>query len=697
MNLSFNYRLNHLIMLKRCLQFYALTLLPFLADAQQLNIDSLVQKAKETENDTIKLIRFSTIARIYAELNPDSSHHYAEISLTLAQHLHMRLDEGGALREIGYAFVNKSNYPRALQMLLSAIALLNDPRIEKNVLVGKFPGDDAIMYRTASPHQQRLSAIAFAEQNIGILYANANNYDKAWYHHLLAGQKAAESGNVAVHSIVNQTMNRVYLNLKKNDSALISIKKSYEQVMQCGYKRYLGSVLLNTGRTYAALGNVSLANDYYRRSLVASAEQGYSRGIVASNLLLADYYMGIGKKDSAFWHIKDGLSTALSLNSPDLLLRSYTALSRYYHSIDNNDSTVKYQALIIRINDSLFNVKTGQQFQNIDFDEQQRRQQVETAKKDLRAKWRMYALLSGLFVFLFIVIMLWRNSRHRKKANVLLSKQKAELESTLSSLRETQKQLIQSEKMASLGELTAGIAHEIQNPLNFVNNFADISDELVDEMKAELEKGNKENAGAIIENVKQNLEKILYHGKRADAIVKGMLQHSRTSTGQKEPTEVNSLCEEYLRLAYHGMRVKDKSFNAEIKTDFDNSIGKINMVPQEIGRVVLNLINNAFYAVIEKAKQNIPGYDPTVTVSTKRLGNQAEIKVKDNGNGISQKILDKIFQPFFTTKPTGQGTGLGLSLSYDIIKAHGGEIKVETKEGEGSQFIVQLPATSDVS
>jgi len=266
----------------------------------------------------------------------------------------------------------------------------------------------------------------------------------------------------------------------------------------------------------------------------------------------------------------------------------------------------------------------------------------------------------------------------------------AELKQSLKDLQDMQAQLIQSEKMASLGELTAGIAHEIQNPLNFVNNFSEVNDELLKELTSEADKGNLEEVKAIAKDIEFNSEKINHHGKRADAIVKGMLQHSRSSSGQKEFTDINALADEYLRLSYHGLRARDKSFNATMKTDFDNSIGKVNVVPQDIGRVVLNLINNAFYAVDEKKKQIGDGYEPTVSVSTKRVKDRVEIKVKDNGNGIPQKVLDKIFQPFFTTKPTGQGTGLGLSLSYDIVKAHGGDIKIITKEGEGAEFIVYL-------
>ncbi|MBC7626772.1 MAG: two-component sensor histidine kinase [Ferruginibacter sp.] len=263
---------------------------------------------------------------------------------------------------------------------------------------------------------------------------------------------------------------------------------------------------------------------------------------------------------------------------------------------------------------------------------------------------------------------------------------------TVDSLQQTQKQLIESEKMASLGELTAGIAHEIQNPLNFVNNFSEVNTELIEEMQQEIDKGNFAGAKEISNDIKENEKKINHHGKRAGDIVKGMLQHSRNSSAAaKELTDINKLADEYLRLAYHGLRAKDKSFNATMKTDFDQHIGNINIIPQDIGRVILNLITNAFYVVDEKKKSGIMSYEPTVFVSTKKVNNTIEISVKDNGNGIPQKVMDKIFQPFYTTKPTGKGTGLGLSLSYDIIKAHGGEIKVENKEQEGAAFIIILP------
>ncbi|HLY71149.1 MAG TPA: ATP-binding protein, partial [Puia sp.] len=318
--------------------------------------------------------------------------------------------------------------------------------------------------------------------------------------------------------------------------------------------------------------------------------------------------------------------------------------------------------------------------------------------------WETWWAIS-LFALLLIVIT-WSLINYRSRMLIRENKMLEEkvkhrtnqLQKSLEELKSTQSQLVQSEKMASLGELTAGIAHEIQNPLNFMNNFSEVNKELLEELQAERVKPEAERDTSlendIINNIISNEEKINHHGKRADAIVKGMLQHSRSNTGTTEPTDINALADEYLRLSYHGLRAKDKNFNARINTDFDKSIGKININPQDIARVFLNLYNNAFYAVSEKNKLPVDSYEPTLSVTTRKINDKVEIRVRDNGNGIPQKVVDKIFQPFFTTKPTGQGTGLGLSLSYDIAKAHGGEIKVESKEGEFTEFVVHLPIGS---
>jgi signal transduction histidine kinase len=314
----------------------------------------------------------------------------------------------------------------------------------------------------------------------------------------------------------------------------------------------------------------------------------------------------------------------------------------------------------------------------------------------------MFVLAAGS-LRAYIVYRSSKLKKENKKLEEKINQRTIELQKSIEDLKATQSQLIQSEKMASLGELTAGIAHEIQNPLNFVNNFSEVNRELIAELKENLESGNLEEAKNIASDIEVNEFKITHHGRRADSIVKGMLQHSRNSNGIKEPTDINALADEYFRLAYHGLRAQNKSFTAKMNSDFDSSIGPVNIVPQDIGRVILNLITNAFYSVTEKLKDQKNGYEPTVTVSTKKLNalpgdpagqEKVEIRVNDNGKGIPKKVIDKIFQPFFTTKPTGEGTGLGLSLSYDIVKAHHGEINLETKEGEGTTFIIKLPVHS---
>ncbi len=308
--------------------------------------------------------------------------------------------------------------------------------------------------------------------------------------------------------------------------------------------------------------------------------------------------------------------------------------------------------------------------------------------------WWMYLVYLLTFLAALRVFSKYRERRiveEKEKLELKVIYRTEALNKSLDELKSTQSQLIQSEKMASLGELTAGIAHEIQNPLNFVNNFSEVNNELIEELKQEIENGNLEEVKSLANDIADNEQKINQHGRRAESIVKGMLQHSRSSSGVKEPTNINALTDEFFRLAYHGLRAKDKSFNATMNTTFDPSVGSINIIPQDIGRVILNLITNAFYAVNEKKQLHPEGFKPTVSVSTKKIGDHVEIEVSDNGDGIPKNIVDKIFQPFFTTKPTGQGTGLGLSMSYDIVKAHGGELKVETSEGAGSSFIISIP------
>jgi signal transduction histidine kinase len=415
---------------------------------------------------------------------------------------------------------------------------------------------------------------------------------------------------------------------------------------------------------------------------------------------MASLYNALNQIDSAIHNANLALVYGQRLAYKSQIMEAATLLAELYEKKDIKES-LRYYKIANAAKDSMYGIEKVQAIQTITLNVQEHQRELEKAKTAYRNKVRQYALIAGVAIFSLIAFILYRNNKQKQKANKVLK-------TTLSDLKSTQSLLIHSEKMASLGELTAGIAHEIQNPLNFVNNFSEVNKEMIVELKEEINKGNFNEVKIIADDIEANLEKINHHGKRADAIVRGMLQHSRMSPGQRELTDINALCDEYLRIAYQGFRAKDKSLSAGqaglnavstaigIKTEFDNSIGKINIIPQDIGRVLVNLYNNAFYAapLPPKGGWKEPDYkhEPTVWVKTKKEGNRILITVRDNGAGIPKGIVDKIFQPFFTTKPTGQGTGLGLSLAYDIIKAHGGELKVETKEGEGSEFIIQLPA-----
>lgn len=667
------------------ISFLVLTLLSGYTDAlsQQHVLDSLKKRFATESNDTLRLVHAASIARIYKEINPDSTYRYADSMLTMPVKLRLRLEESVALGELGYALLNQGNYPRSLQALLQAIAIAEDPATEKHILPASIPPYDEYVDRKVSARLQRLAVASKVIQYTAILYNNTLNYKKALSYTRSAVPLALESTNLPILIINYITLGRTYMQLNQQDSALYSFQNAYDYSIRSNDKRYLGSILLNTGRVYLNLKKPEMAKNFFKRALIESQANEYFRGAAASDLELAELFRASGKTDSSQYHIRHALQVANYLNAPDLSLRCYTALVDIYKK-SNIDSTVKYQALIIQINKETFNAKQVQQFQNIDYSEQQRLAEIATARKEYQVKLRTNFLLGSTFTLLVIAFFLYRNSRTRQKA-------KQRVEEAYEQLKKTQSQLIQSEKMASLGELTAGIAHEIQNPLNFINNFAEVNAEMIAELNEAVQRGDLNEAKSIAATLAENESKVVAHGKRADAIVKGMLQHSRTSSGKKEPTDINALCDEYLRLAYHGLRAKDKSFNAKFETNLDPALPAINVVSQEIGRVVLNLINNAFYAANERKKKETSNFEPVVMLTTRKEASQLIIEVADNGNGIPNHIKDKIFQPFFTTKPTGQGTGLGLSLSYDIVKTHGGELQAETKEGKGTTFSIRLP------
>ena len=612
----------------------------------------------------------------------------------------------------GYQLIYLGRFGEALDCLLKGSILAEDPKNDND--------ESWKLNNYPSPGKSRQVTLSMINHMFGHLMMQTHNVDRQLFHFKEGRRIALEINNHFRVVVADMVLGSSYLTLNQPDSAMYFAREAEQFAFEAGIKRYYGYIWFVMGDVYLKQGDIKSALEYYHKSLASALQQQNLSTSVISYDRLIQYHQIEGNKDSVLNYALENLKrvkimgAVTSTAAQEINIgTAYEQLALGYTLVHQLDSALKYQGLALMTKDSLTKIKIKNlaDFQNLSLNEQLRLQHIEQEKVLYQNKIRAYAMLAGLAVFMLIAFLLYRNNRNRQKANKILSQQKEELQSTLSELKSTQSQLIQSEKMASLGELTAGIAHEIQNPLNFVNNFSDLNTELIEEMKHELQSGNTGEAIALASDIADNERKINHHGKRADAIVKGMLQHSSSGSGSKEQTDINALADEYLRLAYHGMRAKDKAFNATMKTDFDPAIGLVNVVPQDIGRVILNLITNAFYAVSTLAPKSPKGdlpYIPTVIVSTKLLksplgdlgakrdtgdlgAKRVEISVSDNGPGIPRHILDKIFQPFFTTKPTGQGTGLGLSLSYDIIKAHGGELKVETKEGEGSVFTIQLP------
>jgi signal transduction histidine kinase len=496
------------------------------------------------------------------------------------------------------------------------------------------------------------------------------------------------------------------------DSANYYINQSLQLNPENDIKR--ANALATKGFIYSFEKSYSKALDYLRQALAIFKKFNDERNIMEKTFGIGDVYFRLNQLDSALHYSQ--LAYRLGSVSADSLrakrLYGFRIATIYEKLNEHREATHYYKIAFNAIAEA---EKQGdiQRILDLEYQDKERKWELEKAKAEYTNSLKLYASLGGLFFVSIISFFLYRNNRQKQKANALLQRQRDEihqqrtqLQQSLETLHNTQNQLIQKEKLASLGELTAGIAHEIQNPLNFVNNFSELSVDLANELKVEIKKSDLDRD--LIEDLANDLtlnqEKINHHGKRASGIVKGMLEHSRTTTGERQLTDINQLADEYLRLSYHGMKVKNKDFEADYELVADENLPLVSVVPQDIGRVLLNLINNAFYAVNQRAKsEEAIGYQPKVTVQTKyslpkgsdhRMEGWGgvEIQVQDNGTGMSEATKAKIFQPFFTTKPTGEGTGLGLSLAYDIItKGHGGTLEVETKEREGTTFIVKLP------
>ena len=618
-------------------------------------IDNLKHQLAIAKDDTSRIKAQAYLCLLYRLGNTDSSLLYGQQALKSARQINYPIGEILALSFMSITMEQMGNLPKALEMAFKALQVGKTNQLENKceaalnaigetyIILKDYPKALSYLQKQKSICQanSNIEALAYANKDIAVVFEEMNQLDSAIYYEQLAIQDFRKTGREE--------------------------PQTYET---------LGNIKMKSGSPAEAV-------NFYQKGLQIAIKNNERRASAGAYIKIATFYKNANQPDSGIYYASKGFGESQLISQKKTIQEAAALLSELYEQKDTKES-LRYLKIADAYKDSLFGAGNIQAIQILVTQEEEHQKEIEAAKINYQNKLKQYALFAGLGILLLIASILYRNNRQKQKANKVL-------EGTLTNLKSTQAQLIQSEKMASLGELTAGIAHEIQNPLNFVNNFSEVNKELLAEMTEEIEKGNYEEVKIIAKDVIGNEKKINHHGKRADAIVKGMLQHSRSSTGVKEPTDINALADEYLRLSYHGLRAKDKEFNATMKTDFDETIGNINIIPQDIGRVLLNLYNNAFYAVTEKKKQQLENYEPTVSVSTKRINNKVELTVKDNGNGIPQKVIDKIFQPFFTTKPTGVGTGLGLSLSYDIVKAHNGEIKVETKEGEGSEFIIQLP------
>ena len=624
-----------------------------------MDIRSLKHELSIAKYDSTRASKMAELSYQYALINLDSNNYYGQKALTLSRQIKYTRGEARAVYGLADGMSVKGDFPAAMELTFKALKIAEDNNLlfEKSLCLNMI----GICYWNLNDFNTSFGYYKMAREKYVIEYK-----DEDLYYHLNTWIDVALAGN--------------FKDLNELDSAKTLLQKLLKENPDSVYQPVALFIL---GDVYFKLGKTEVAEELVKQSIAISEQRNDQLSTSDACGIISMIYTKANQTDSVIYYSKIGLARAQRINYNWGILQHCKFLGDAYEA-SNVHLSLQYLKEAMAVNNELYGPEKVQALQKILAEQQERQRRAENKRIAEQNRLKQYAFLAGLGILLTIAFILYRNNKQKQKTNNVLK-------ATLTNLKSTQSQLIQSEKMASLGELTAGIAHEIQNPLNFVNNFSEVSNELIDEMKDELKKGNYKDAEEIADDVKQNLEKINHHGKRADAIVKGMLQHSQSSTGQKEPTDINKLADEYLHLSYHGFLAKDKSFNAILKTDFDENIGSINIIPQEIGRVLLNLYNNAFYAVNEKKKQQPDGHEPNVSVSTKKINGKVEIKVSDNGYGIPQKIVDKIFQPFFTTKPTGQGTGLGLSLSYDIIKAHGGEIKVETKESEGTEFIILLP------
>lgn len=688
--------------------------------AQTNRIDSLVQSIGELNEDSTMVTAYLDIGREYFDTDLNMTIHYMDSAIQLGEKVDYKKGLADAYNLKGRAYAQLGNFQEAILTFQEALKFyqeIGDQTGEANILSNQ----GSIYFRLGNStralelHFQSLSIseqldnklrIGTSLNNIGTVYSKNNSTIQEALTYFKRSLQVFEEINLeSGMAIAAMNIGEVYFLDSNYDSATFYHQKALKL---CDGTIDATFPLTQLGEISSQLGNFQDAYGYHQRAMDISEKLDAKFELTQSLIGLAKTQIKQQDFRGAISSFERAKTLGVEIDAKNELVDIYENLANTEAQIGNYKAAYENEINAKSVKEEIAKSSTEKKIQQLQFEFEldKKEAEIELLQKDtelknaevLNQRVIIFTSLGGLAMFVIISISLFRNNLSKQKANRLLQIQKEEIRiqrenvvSAYDKLKSTQAQLIQSEKMASLGELTAGIAHEIQNPLNFVNNFSEVSGEMVDEMKEELEKGDYEEAKSIGEEIKQNLSRIRLHGKRADSIVKGMLEHSRSNAREKVPTDLNLLANEFLRLSYHGIRAKDKAFNADFELELDEELPKVTVVPQDIGRVILNMVNNAFYTVNEKSKTGITDYHPMVRVKTKKTNNGIELCIQDNGSGIPESIKDKVFQPFFTTKPTGSGTGLGLSLSYDIIKAHNGELKVESKEGEGTEFTIFLP------
>ena len=631
--------------------------------AQSRALDSLRHLLARPQPDTYRVILLCQVSDQLWTQRTDSAAVYALKALALARRIGYRHGEGEALNRLGAA-LRESNLARSLELF------------QQSLRIAKATRDRAL-------EAQNL-------RSIGIIYVYLRDRQQGlayYFRALKIGEQLRDQRRIVIEL---SNIGLAYDLFGQLDSARIFQERAL--VLARRLRTPTNYILYGLGNVARKEGQLAKAQAFYRESIAESRKVQHLRSLNFAYVGLATLYRQMGRPDSSIYYARLGCQAAQTNGFLRGVLNASTLLTQNFKARGRADSALKYQSLMLVMKDTLFGQEKVMRLQSLNYREQQRAQEAAASQASLKARYRTYALLGGMAVLLALALLLGRHGRQQQRA-------REALELTLAELKTAQEQLVQAEKMAFLGELTAGIAHELQNPLNFVKNFAEVSTDLIDEISGE-HRDPARNSGLeqeILAGLKQNLQKISQHGQRATSIIKGMLEHSRTGTGRREPVDLNAVVDESLRLAYQGLRTKNKDFNAQLTTAFDAAVPPVSAVSQDLSRVLINLFTNAFHAVQERQRQrpdpDSSGFRPEVTVRTEVVRGTVKIRIRDNGTGMSEKVRAKVFLPFFTTKPVGEGTGLGLSLSYDIVTSgHGGTLTVESEEGVGSEFTISLPA-----